>query len=293
MGVPADRFAEDYLRVLRALRFAGRFGFEIDPATRSALQGATPHLPSLSPERIREELVKVLALDATPSRALSLYRESGTLSVLFPELDPDGREGGEGRWAQGLRVTEQLPARRPLVRLAALLQSSHPPVDRSAAAILVRLRFSNADADRVGRLVSAGPTPPLLAVGGGEVARRWLARFGGELLSDAVRIWIANARASSDLSPPEASEGGELPAPALDLARSIRALRAEAQRDPVLSVAGLSVDGRDLMKLGLRPGPRVGKVLRALLERVLVDPESNRRETLLATARDLVEEGDR
>ncbi|HEX6938452.1 MAG TPA: CCA tRNA nucleotidyltransferase [Longimicrobiales bacterium] len=87
VGEPAERFAEDYLRVLRALRFAGHFELAIDPATWAALTAATPFLPKLSAERIREELWKIFTKTQRASRALSLYAASGALAVLFPELD--------------------------------------------------------------------------------------------------------------------------------------------------------------------------------------------------------------
>ena len=87
VGDPADRFAEDYLRVLRALRFAGHFVLEIEPDTWDALRAAVPHLDVLSAERVREELFKVL--DRTPhaSAALRLYAASGALAELYPELE--------------------------------------------------------------------------------------------------------------------------------------------------------------------------------------------------------------
>src|SRR5690606_22519371 len=99
VGEPAERFAEDYLRVLRALRFAGHFELAIDPATWSALVAATPNLPRLSAERIREELWKIFTKTPRASRALSLYAASGALAVLIPELD---RTVGMGVESAGL-----------------------------------------------------------------------------------------------------------------------------------------------------------------------------------------------
>ncbi|HMB69698.1 MAG TPA: CCA tRNA nucleotidyltransferase, partial [bacterium] len=86
VGAPAERFAEDYLRVLRALRFAGRFGMAIEPSTWDALTAAVPHLYVLSPERVREELWKVLEGKEPPSRPLELYRRSGALAMVAPEI---------------------------------------------------------------------------------------------------------------------------------------------------------------------------------------------------------------
>ncbi|MDT8342398.1 MAG: CCA tRNA nucleotidyltransferase, partial [Longimicrobiales bacterium] len=148
VGEPGERFAEDYLRVLRALRFAGRFGLEVAPGTWSALCAAVPHLGRLSSERVREELWKVLAGDATPARSLELYRRSGALAALYPELarvaeasGAAGDEGaaGEGRgsapegaaapaWDRTLAVLTAVRRHRPLLRLAVLLgEVGSPP----------------------------------------------------------------------------------------------------------------------------------------------------------------------
>ncbi|HEX6069579.1 MAG TPA: CCA tRNA nucleotidyltransferase, partial [Longimicrobiaceae bacterium] len=85
VGDPAARFAEDRLRVLRALRFAGRFELEIEAATWADLAASADRLGNLSPERIREELYKVLGGQERPSASLRLYERSGVLAALYPE----------------------------------------------------------------------------------------------------------------------------------------------------------------------------------------------------------------
>ena len=167
VGEPAERFAEDYLRVLRALRFAGHFELAIDPATWSALVAATPNLPRLSAERIREELWKIFTKTPRASRALSLYAASGALAVLIPELDRtvgvgsglDAQGAGEGgraagmpsdvrrtasapvhgaldgppldAWTRSLLAVDALPTTRPLLRMAALLHAVGMPAART------------------------------------------------------------------------------------------------------------------------------------------------------------------
>jgi len=86
VGEPDERFVEDYLRILRALRFAGRFGLEIEPATWTSIVRLVDRVRGLSAERIRDELLKILDADPAPARALELYAESGALEVLYPEL---------------------------------------------------------------------------------------------------------------------------------------------------------------------------------------------------------------
>ena len=281
VGRPADRFAEDYLRVLRGLRFAGRFELVIDTPTWSALCAATARLRLLSPERIREELLKILGLDARPSRALSLYAASGVLAELMPELE--ATVGGAVRdapvddWSYTLLVVDALSLRRPATRLAALLQGLGP---RGAAQLLVRLRFSNAQADQGQRLAGAGLLPPSPASGAPEL-RRWLARVGPPNLPELARIWCAQERVERALA------GGG----AVDAASSWRALRRELAHRPPLEVGDLVVDGGDLIRAGMKPGPRFGRILDTLLERVLEDPGLNRRETLLEMVESLAGDG--
>jgi tRNA nucleotidyltransferase (CCA-adding enzyme) len=85
VGEPAERFREDYLRILRALRFAGLFTLEIEEPTWEALCSLVGHLKTLSAERIREELLKILNADPDPTRSLSLYGSSRVLAVLYPD----------------------------------------------------------------------------------------------------------------------------------------------------------------------------------------------------------------
>ena len=279
VGNPDDRFAEDYLRVLRALRFAGRFELTIDRATWAALCAATGQLGILSPERVREELLKILGLDPMPSQALSLYVASGALDVLLYELRKlvgvSVRDLPVDEWTYALMMTDTLSARRPVVRLAALLQGIGP---RPAARLLMRLRFSNAQTDWVAAVARAGAVPPVADAPPADL-RRWLARTDVSLFRELARIWCARERLERDL-------GG---AHRVDVVGSWRSLRRELRMRPALSVGDLAVDGNDLIRMGLKPGPRFGRILHDLLECVLDDPELNRRETLLQLAAEVAD----
>ncbi|HSG47842.1 MAG TPA: CCA tRNA nucleotidyltransferase [Longimicrobiales bacterium] len=302
VGEPADRFAEDYLRVLRALRFAGRFGLEIAPGTWRATKAATAHLGVLSPERVREEVWKVLAQDPTPGRSLELYRRSGALGVLLPELDRVAGDGPEGSpsWARTLAVVAAVPRHRTLLRLTALLGRvgdpgpvpGDPPLPREsgpapslerlrgmvrAAAVLTRLRHSNAQVADVAGLVAAGPALPAPDASG-EAVRRWLARVEPRRVPDLVRWAVAEVRGREDRA---------IPGP--PVAASWRRIRDELRTGHALTVGDLELDGRDLIRMGLRPGPHFGRILDALLDRVLADPASNRVEVLEPWALELAE----
>lgn len=261
VGTARERFTEDYLRILRALRFAGRFGLEMDPGTWEAARDLVGELPGLSPERIREELLKVLDADPAPSGALGLYRASGVLDVLYPELAalPDAV------WGRTLAVLDALPRGRPHQRLAALLR----PVPRTeAAALLVRLRLSNTQTDETALLAASAPMPA--ADAGEEPFRRWLSAVGVRRLSALARLELAEARAG------EADAAG--------VVASWRAARAVRAQRPPLTVGDLAVDGRDLIRLGLKPGPHFGRILEGLLDSVLEDPRRNTTDALAVAA---------
>ena len=293
-GDPAERFAEDLLRVLRALRFAGQFGLTIEVGTWRALLSAVPELSQLSPERIQEEMMKVLSQAQKPSVALGLYAESGVFAELYPELDIRLRED----LAHTLWACDAVPRTRPWVRLsllAALASATDDPLasvtddqeaidatDHSRSArrraiesLMERLRFSNADTKRVATVAAnLSPAPVSEAPA---VLRRWLNRVGPEHFADIARAWLAGARAHE--KPEKRLPEGEGASPG-DVVRRIKALRTILREAPPLTVADLALDGSDLKKLGLPPGPQFGEILRYLLEEVLDRPEVNNRADL-------------
>jgi len=300
VGDPDERFREDHLRILRALRFAGLFGFEIDVATWDALRARVGELRALSAERIRDELLKVLDADPAPARSLELYAASGALEMLYPELwaltsrpgiddeppravatatSADGGDGGAGRpsaWAVSVAAVEALPRGRPLLRLAALVRALAP---KDVAAMLIRLRFSNAQVDETARRAEATPVPRADAAEG--AFRRWLSVSGPARLPALARLDLARAKAERRLG-----LGDDVDA----VVASWRRAKAVKASRPPLDVGALELDGRGLIQLGLRPGPHFGRILAALLEWVLDDPSRNRRDLLAERALELARE---
>jgi tRNA nucleotidyltransferase (CCA-adding enzyme) len=297
VGSPEERFAEDYLRVLRALRFAGQLDLEVETGTWTALQSATSGLGGLSAERVREELMKVLAQVRRPSRSLDLYRDAGVLEILYPELAalPGERPAGEGPdlWTRTVRAVDAIPRSRPVLRLAALLHGVGMPAARTrdlrggwrytghevlgarkAEDVLRRLKSSNADLDRVTRLVrhQSDLFPPDAPDPG---VRRWLRAIGPDLVPDLFRLRFALWRAADTDEPrPE------------DLLERLAMARRVIRERPALEVRELAISGADLKALGLPPGPRYGEILDGLLEWVTDDPARNRRESLLERVRE-------
>lgn len=304
VGRPAQRFSEDYLRVLRALRFAGRFRLEIARDTWLALVRAVDRLPELSAERVREELWKVFTGSRNASASLSLYGAAGVLPVVYPELEAvltlEVEYGPEQQpWTESLRAVDAVSPSRPVIRLSALLHRIgwpdagerdvgegdpagqwRPASDGAVAGCLAedlmrRLKASNADTERVRRLVTHQPGlfPPDAEP---RAVRHWLRAVGPDLVNDLFRLRIACWRGRKP---------GERP-PADTLTSRWRAVRKALRTRPALSVADLAVGGDDLKDLGLPPGPRYGEILRRLLARVLDDPELNTRERLLKLVRE-------
>ena len=295
VGEPADRFAEDYLRVLRALRFAGRFGLEIEPETWRALRAAAGHLDELSAERVREELYKVLGQSRAASHALELYHQAGVLGVWYPELDavtgePPDKPGA--LWRSTIDAVDAIPPSRPTLRVAALLHAVGMPAARTkdlrggwryaghevlggrkAEDVMRRLKGSNAEIERVRRLVRYQPDlfPPDSP---DPVVRRWLRHVGPDLVNDLFRLRFALWRAREGEGRPD------------DLLERWATARRVLREDPPLSTDDLAIGGRELMELGLEPGPVFKEILEALLERATDDPGLNDPDTLLAIVRE-------
>lgn len=290
VGEPAERFREDRLRVLRALRFAGRFGLRIDDATWRAARDAAPELVHLSAERVREELLKVLRQVNPPSVSLRLYAECGALAHLYPELQAcvGAPDGARDVWSHLLATVDAVPPHRAELRVAALLHDAGKPLtrvdagegaswpDHAAAGAAVahrlmrRLKFSNAETDRAVHLVAQHADFPAPDAPAPEL-RRWLRRVGRAYVRDLFRLRIADVRARSADDPRLA-----------DTERLLKRVRRELGRETPLEIADLAIGGAELRALGLPPGPLYREILGDLLERVTDDPRLNERETLTA-----------
>ncbi len=177
IGDPAQRFEEDHLRMLRAVRFAARFGFAIDSATMAAIQKLHSHILRVSPERIRDELVRILT-EGGARRGLELLDASGLLRDILPEVaamqgvvQPAEFHPEGDVWTHTLIMLEGLQSPSPALALGVLLHDVGKPGtfrvadrirfdghvelgERIARDILNRLRFSNAEIDQVIALIA-------------------------------------------------------------------------------------------------------------------------------------------
>ena len=292
VGDPDERFAEDALRLVRAVRFASRFGLAIEPATETAIRRHAPAVATLSGERVRDELLRILGSDAAaPSVALRLMDRMGLLQPLLPELAalrgvPQAKRLPGDALDHSLRTVDALPAADPMLRLAGLLHDlgkattladghffDHERVGAElATAVLERLRIPRADAAHVARLVREHMFAYLPEWTDAAV-RRFVRRVGVDLLDDLFALRAADNAASGAEEP---TQGG--------LPELRRRVAATLGRD-ALHPHQLAVNGHDLLAIGVPPGPRLGRLLDRLLEAVLDDPSLNDRQRLLDAAR--------
>jgi len=285
VGDPEARMREDRLRALRAIRFAARFGFAIDPATRSAIDASAPFLGRLSPERVKQELDKTLEQVRCPSAAFAVWQSSGAFATLVPALADATPEALAVIDDLALPGPSTRPARRA-TRFAALFLGLGA---NGAGAVLASLRASRHETHAVSTLIdrwqSYGRAMSDMLSADEHVSdadlRRWVAGIGrlqlGTFMRLASAVWHA-ARSRGSVSPPEGA------------ARAVyRRMLRIAFRDPI-DLGSLAVDGDDLRRAGIPAGPGLGKILQALLAAVLERPDRNTTDWLLREAARLHEQ---
>lgn len=290
VGEPDQRFQEDGLRVMRALRFAAVFGYEIEEQTAQAVHKNRAMLDRVAAERINTELCKLLVgknagdvLRQYPDVFCQFWPQLGPL-VTLEQNNPWHRWGG---WEHTIHALEAAPADVTL-RLTMLLHDigkpackstdekgidhfyGHPAVSAQLADEMLRaLKFDNKTRERVVLLVEQHDTqlPPR-----SRVIRRWLNRLGPEAFFQLLEVKRADSM-------------GQVYEKAKDRLTKLDEIKAKAEQilaeRQCLTLKDLAVDGRDVIAAGIEPGPKVGRVLEGLLERVLKDEILNERETLL------------
>jgi tRNA nucleotidyltransferase (CCA-adding enzyme) len=296
VGDPLERFGEDGLRPMRAVRQAAQLGFSIEPATHAAIPRSLEVVRKVSAERIRDELLKLLAAPQ-PSRGIELMRETGLLGEVIPELlegvgCTQNRFHKHDVYGHTLAVVDATDG-DAIVRLGALLHDvgkprarqpregapgeysffKHEYVGRDMAdAICRRLKLPNADRDRVVGMVAHHMFfyKPEWTDG---AVRRFVRDVGGSGALDALFALRKGDVAGRGFGEDPDREIGELQLRIADV----------AAEDAALRVTDLKVNGADVMRvLGLAPGREIGQVLERLLERVIDDASLNERERLEA-----------
>jgi len=299
VGEPRQRFEEDALRMIRAVRLSATLGFGVEAATLAGIQARAELVVHLSGERIAAELDKLLGAP-TPSVGLRLLSDTGLLAPLSPDLGaqrgvPQNKIEGEDLWDHTLRTVDAVAADRPVVRLAALLHDIGKPATFAdghfvghdsvgaglAGALLDRLRSPRSVRDRVVDLVRYHMFS-YEANWSDAAVRRFIGKLGA--LGNGALEELLELREADNV-------GSGLPAVAglLDELRS--RIAAELAAEVVLDRSRLAVDGTDLIsELGLEEGPLLGRIIDDLLEAVIADPALNERPTLLLLAQGMLTE---
>jgi len=301
VGDPALRFGEDGLRVLRAARFVATLEVSLEAKTESAIVPSLGSYRKVSAERVRDEWLKTTKAKR-PSRAFEVMKDHGLLAITAPELlesvgCEQNRHHAFDVWGHAMRCLDNCP-QHPILRIAGLLHDIGKPRTRAfsektedytfyeherigaemAGPMLERLRFSNDERTRIVALVRHH----LICYDGSwsdAAVRRWLRRVSPELVDDLYALSEADVQAKGKDASVDLQHIGELKA---HVAKVIA-------QGAAFSVKDLAIDGGTLIKeLAVKPGPDIGRVLRALLEEVVEEPSLNQRDTLIARARELL-----
>lgn len=257
IGDPDLRFDEDRLRMLRAVRFAAQLGFEIEASTLAAVRRRAAEVSSVSRERVREELEKIL-VSADPVRGLDLLRSTGLLRPVLPAA----AALSEDRWKRTVRVVAAL-ARRPFVlALAALLHDAAHPAARAAETAARDLKLSNEERERVVWLVARHADPPRAASMRPSEWKPLLSHPGAPDLLELHRAI-------------QTADGAPLEAHAL-----LTTFLARPDLDPPRLITG-----DDLLALGVPRGPRIGQILQAVRDAQLNGEVANAGEARAMAAR--------
>jgi poly(A) polymerase/tRNA nucleotidyltransferase (CCA-adding enzyme) len=301
VGSPSDRFAEDALRMLRAIRLAAELDFALDGETAAGIHINAEKLKQISRERVRDELTRILESDR-PMQALFLAQRLGILRYIIPELEAGmGVKQNQAHsfevFEHSLRTLQHAADKKwPLaVRLAALLHDVGKPATRDwseekkdwtfyghdvvgarmAKHILSDLKFPKETIDQVTILIRwhmffSDPDKITLSA-----VRRVISRVGAENIKELLNLRVCDRI------------GTGRPKEHPFRLRKYMSMVDEAMRDPV-SVAMLNIDGTRIIELGEKPGPRIGWVLHSLLGEVLDEPQKNTVEYLERRAQELL-----
>jgi tRNA nucleotidyltransferase (CCA-adding enzyme) len=293
VGNPNDRFSEDALRMIRAVRFASVLGFKIEKETEKAILRNASLISVISKERVRDELIKII-MSERAAEGIELLRKLGLLKYIIPEL-----EEGYGITQNKHHIYDcyehslfslKYAAQKNFniyVRIAALFHDIGKPRTKKGEGpnatfygheivgakmtdqILRRLKFPKKDIEKIVKLVRYH----LFYYNVGEVGeasvRRLVRKVGPENIEDLLCLRMAD-RIGSGVPKAEPYK-----------LRHLRYVIEKISQDP-LSVKMLKVNGQDVMRiLKIEPGPKVGQVLNILLARVLEEPTKNKKEILI------------
>lgn len=291
VGNPIERFTEDALRILRAVRFSAQLGFSIEKDTKKALSVMAPNLKYVSAERIQTELVKLLVSDHPDY--LKIAYETGITKEFLPEFD-DCMKVEQNTPHHFLSVGEHILLSMKniradkVLRFTMLLHDIGKPVvrktdengrdhfkmhglqsEKMAEGILRRLKMDNDTIKKVKRLIrwhDYRPEPEMAQV------RRAVNQIGEDIFSLYLEVQEADLYAQSDYKRCQKEKR---------LSGVRQCYNEILEKKQCVSLKTLAITGDDLIREGYKPGRTIGLILKELLDEVLDKPELNKREILL------------
>lgn len=291
VGQAVERFREDALRIMRAVRFSAQLGFAIEAKTAAAISELSADLGRISAERIQVELVKLL-ISPHPEKILDLY-QLGITRIILPEFDPmmvTTQETPHHTFDVGRHTVRALSLSRAdkILRLTMLFHDIGKPqmktMDENGVAhfkkhaavseeiarrVLKRLKFDNDTLNKVTQLIRYHD----YRMSADERAvRKAMNRIGTELFPLYIEVRRADTQAQSSYLQEEKLQNIK------EITELFQEISAKKQ---CVELKDLAVTGQDLIASGIPQGPRIGAVLKVLLEEVLIDPDQNQKELLL------------
>lgn len=309
VGNPMERFSEDALRMMRAVRFSAQLGYAIETETEAAIQKLASTLSKISAERIREELEKLI-VSPHPDRLRDAYR-LGITKAILPEwdvmmectqhnlhhyttvgehtidtlincVDADADLNQKDR--RTLRLTMLLhDVAKPVVKTLGddgyEHFKGHPPKSAEMTReILRRLKYDNATVKDVETLVMYHDDKPRLTM---PKVRRFIIDTGVERMPIMIMIKRVDLAAHSDYLMDEKQEWQQ------EFEQKVQKVIDDGD---CLAIKDLALSGKDLIELGIKPGPQLGNILNELMEYVIQDPKCNQREKLLQRVKEINEQ---
>ena len=311
VGLAKERFLEDGLRPIRAIRFKSQLNFSIEENTFSELFNPEilEKIKSISVERFRDEFLKIMKAEK-PSDSLKIMEQTGILKIFIPEL-LEGR-GCIQNDSRGYHIFDVLdhnfyacdgaPREKPLVRVAALFHDIGKPKAKTerfengakiinfynheiyseqiAKKVLQNLKFSNAEIDFICNLIKNHMFNYESKCKNSAI-RRFIVKVGSQNIDDLIDLRLVDMYGKYN-EPVKKDSSACLKL--LELKERISEILSE---NAALSLKDLKINGKDLMQNGIEQGPILGKILKELFDCVLEDPELNDYEKLLKIAKNL------
>lgn len=291
VGDAKERFTEDALRMMRAVRFSAQLGYSIDEGTKEAIKELAPTLKKISAERVQVELVKLVT--SNNPDYLKIAYETKITAIVLPEFDlcmETEQKNPHHMYSVGEHTLWSMKyvERDKVLRLAMLFHDMGKPEaittddkgihhfhghnelsSQITREVLRRLRFDNDTIHKVERLVYFHDYRPALT---DKSVRRFVAKIGKDLFPLYILVQTADVKAQSDYKKEEKLHN-------IETVNNI--FLGILEREECLCLKDLAVTGKDLIDLGIKPGKEIGEILNHLLEMVLENPGLNEKEILL------------